>query len=105
MQSYSFRIPHAITNGRAPQVGATVVPQSRLPTASTLSEENTSVKVGSVAVEGLNATIEPPDDMTNNQGNHNPEGKIEPVSPDLTFAQWIVGDCSDFGHPEKSLTH
>ncbi len=52
---------HGFTNGTQPPQGATVEPASRLPTASTLSEENSSEKVGSVAPEGLNATIEPLD--------------------------------------------
>jgi catalase len=52
---------HGFANGLAPQVGATVAPASRLPTGSTLTEENTSEKVGSVAPEGVNATIEPLD--------------------------------------------
>ncbi len=52
---------HGFANGLAPQAGATVTPESRLPTGSTLSEENTSEKVGSVAPEGVNATIEPLD--------------------------------------------
>ena len=44
-----------------PQRGATVEPPSRLATGSTLSEENGSEKTGSIAPEGLNATIEPLD--------------------------------------------
>ena len=52
---------HGFDNGLHPQPGATVQPESRLPTASTLSEENTSEKVGSVAPEGVNSTIEPLD--------------------------------------------
>ncbi len=52
---------HGFANGLAPQPGATVQPQSRLPTGSTLSEENTSEKAGSVAPEGVNSTIEPLD--------------------------------------------
>jgi catalase len=50
---------HGFGNGTAPQAGATVEPASRLPTGSTLSEENGSDKTGSVAGEGVNATIEP----------------------------------------------
>jgi catalase len=49
---------HGFANGLAPQPGATVEPASRLPTASTLSEENGTQKTGSVAPEGVNATIE-----------------------------------------------
>src|SRR6476620_8754678 len=45
----------------APQPGATAQPASRRPTASTLSEEPMSEKVGSVAPEGRNSTIEPLD--------------------------------------------
>jgi len=52
---------HGFANGLAPQAGATVQPESRLPTGSTLSEENISEKVGSTAPEGLNSTIEPLD--------------------------------------------
>jgi catalase len=52
---------HGFANGLQPQAGATVQPASRLPGASTLSEENTTLKVGSVAPEGLNSTIEPLD--------------------------------------------
>ena len=52
---------HGFANGLAPQPGATVDAQSRLPGASTLSEENGSDKTGSVAPEGVNATIEPLD--------------------------------------------
>ncbi|MDO9405568.1 MAG: catalase [Polaromonas sp.] len=52
---------HGFANGLKPQQGATAEPASRLPGASTLSEENTSEKVGSVAPEGVNSTIEPLD--------------------------------------------
>ncbi|MDB5882633.1 MAG: katE, partial [Ramlibacter sp.] len=52
---------HGFTNGLSPQPGATVQPQSRLPAASTLSEDNGSEKTGSIAPEGVNATIEPLD--------------------------------------------
>jgi catalase len=52
---------HGFAQGLKPPRGATVEPASRLPTASTLSEENMSDKVGSVALEGRNATIEPLD--------------------------------------------
>ncbi|MES2940107.1 MAG: catalase [Pseudomonadota bacterium] len=52
---------HGFANGVAPQPGATAEPASRLPTASTLSEANSSDKVGSVALEGRNATIAPLD--------------------------------------------
>ncbi|MDQ3060627.1 MAG: catalase [Pseudomonadota bacterium] len=68
---------HGFTHGLMPQPGATVEPESRLPTASTLSETNRSDKTGSVAPEGVNATIEPLDrvrvdsagqKLTTNQG-------------------------------------
>jgi catalase len=49
---------HGFANGVSPQAGTTVEPASRLPTGSTLSESNTSGKVGSVAPEGVNATID-----------------------------------------------
>ncbi|MBC7437621.1 MAG: catalase, partial [Bdellovibrionales bacterium] len=52
---------HGFANGLAPQAGATVEPASRLPTGSTLSEENSSDKVGSVVPAGVNAAIEPLD--------------------------------------------
>ncbi len=52
---------HGFANGLAPQTGAMVAPESRLPTGSTLSEENTSEKVGTFASEGVNAAIEPLD--------------------------------------------
>ena len=49
---------HGFKNGVSPQAGATVAPASRLPTGSTLSEENGTAKTGSVAPEGVNASIE-----------------------------------------------
>ena len=49
---------HGFKNGVSPQPGATVAPESRLPTGSTLSEENGTAKTGSVAPEGVNASIE-----------------------------------------------
>src|SRR5512133_2990557 len=52
---------HGFANGIAPQRGATVEPESRMATASTLSEEHGTQKTGSVAPEGVNATIEPLD--------------------------------------------
>jgi len=52
---------HGFANAISPPQGATVEPESRLPTGSTLSEENGSEKTGSVAFEGVNATIEPLD--------------------------------------------
>ncbi|MCD2513287.1 catalase [Comamonas endophytica] len=52
---------HGFNNGLAPAPGATAEPASRLPTASTLSEGNSNEKVGTVAPEGVNATIAPLD--------------------------------------------
>ncbi|MES2786001.1 MAG: catalase [Pseudomonadota bacterium] len=52
---------HGFANGLSPQPGTASKPASRLPTGSTLTEENTSQKVGSFAVEGVNSTIEPLD--------------------------------------------
>ena len=52
---------HGFSNAIAPQPGATAEPESRLPTGSTLSEENSSPKTGSIAPEGVNAAIEPLD--------------------------------------------
>ena len=49
---------HGARNGMAPPVGQTAEPVSRLPTGSTLSEDNGSSKTGSVAAEGVNAMIE-----------------------------------------------
>jgi len=48
-------------NGLAPPLGLTAEPASRLPTGSTLSESNSNDKVGTVASQGVNATIEPMD--------------------------------------------
>jgi catalase len=52
---------HGFANGLAPKPGATAAAESRLPGASTLSEEQGTQKTGSVAPEGVNATIEPLD--------------------------------------------
>ncbi len=52
---------HGYANAISPRQGATVEPASRLPTGSTLSEENSSDKTGTIAPEGVNATIEPLD--------------------------------------------
>ena len=52
---------HGFANALKPPMGATAKPASRLPTGSTLTEVNGSEKTGSMAVEGLNATIEPLD--------------------------------------------
>jgi catalase len=54
-------LEHGFANGVQPPQGATVEPASRLPTGSTLSEENVSEKTGGAAFEGRNATIEPLD--------------------------------------------
>jgi catalase len=68
---------HGFAQGVKPLAGARVPLPSRLPGASTLSEENGSEKTGSVAPEGVNATIEPLDrvrvdsagrTLTTNQG-------------------------------------
>ncbi|CAN5496053.1 catalase HPII [soil metagenome] len=68
---------HGFANALAPQQGATAEPESRLPTGSTLSEENGTEKTGGVAPEGVNAAIEPLDrvrvdssgqKLTTNQG-------------------------------------
>ena len=52
---------HGFANAISPKPGATAKPQSRLPTGSTLSEQNSNDKSGGVAPEGVNATIEPLD--------------------------------------------
>jgi len=49
---------HGFANGVSPRQGASVKPASRLPTGSTLSEDNGSGKTGGVAPEGVNATID-----------------------------------------------
>ncbi|QHE87118.1 catalase [Hydrogenophaga sp. BPS33] len=49
---------HGFDQGVAVEAGATVEPESRLPTGSTLSEENHSEKTGSSAADGMNWTIE-----------------------------------------------
>jgi catalase len=52
---------YGFANGLAPARGTSVEPESRLATGSTLSEENGTEKTGSLAPEGVNATIEPLD--------------------------------------------
>ena len=52
---------HGFENGAAPQPGATSKPASRLATGSTLSESNSNDKTGTVAPEGVNASIAPLD--------------------------------------------
>ena len=68
---------HGFANAIRPQQGATVEPESRLPTGSTLSEENSTEKTGGVAPEGVNCAIDPLDrvrvdssgqKLTTNQG-------------------------------------
>ena len=54
-------LEHGFQNGLNPQAGATVRPQSRLPTGSTLTEETGTTKTGRSAAEGVNATVEPLD--------------------------------------------
>jgi catalase len=54
----SKALEHGAKNGMSPPAGQTAEPASRLPTGSTLSEDNGSQKTGSVAGAGLNATIE-----------------------------------------------
>jgi catalase len=49
---------HGFDNGVNPPPGHAVEPPSRLVGASTLSEENSSDKVGTAALDGLNATTE-----------------------------------------------
>ncbi|MBB3641534.1 catalase [Variovorax atrisoli] len=50
-------LEHGEASAQATPAGATVTPPSRLPGASTLSEHNDSDKTGTVAPEGVNATI------------------------------------------------
>jgi catalase len=49
---------YGFENGLKPQPGQTNEPESRLATGSTLTEGNGTEKTGSVALQGLNATIE-----------------------------------------------
>ena len=51
-------LEHGYENALNPPVGLTVEPTSLAATGSTLSEENMSEKVGSMAAPGINATIE-----------------------------------------------
>ena len=48
---------HGFKNAQTLQRGATSKPESRLVTGSTLSEQNSSEKTGTIAPEGVNATI------------------------------------------------
>ena len=50
-------LEHGLENALSPPRGLTSEPASRLPTGSTLSEAQQNAKVGSVAHEGINATI------------------------------------------------
>ena len=68
---------HGAANGQQPIAGATVSPESQLPTASTVTEDNGTEKTGTMAPPGVNATIEPLDrvrvdsggqPLTTNQG-------------------------------------
>ena len=52
---------HGFANAIAPKAGATAKPASRLPIGSTLSEQNSNEKTGTIAPEGVNAAIEPLD--------------------------------------------
>ena len=52
---------HGVDAGLAPQPGEQVSPPSRRPTASTLSERNSSAKTGTVAPEGGSPTTAPLD--------------------------------------------
>ena len=51
-------LEHGLVNAQQPPSGQSTAPASRLPSGSTLSEENGTQKTGSVAPEGLNASIE-----------------------------------------------
>ena len=70
-------LEHGLAHAGNPPMGQTLVAESRLPTGSTLSEENGTQKTGSLAPEGVNASIEPLDrvrvdsggqQLTTNQG-------------------------------------
>ena len=52
---------HGFNNGTHPAAGTAVKPESRLPGGSTLTEDSGTAKTGSMAKEGVNATIEPLD--------------------------------------------
>ena len=100
---------HGFANGVAPQRGATVQPASRLPTASTLSEENMSDKVGSVATEGGNATIEPLDRVrvdSSGQALTTNQGVRDRRQPELAEGTALRGPAllEDFILREK-ITH
>ena len=50
-------LEHGMDNAVAPPQGLTAKPASRLPGGSSLSESNSSAKLGGVAAEGVNATV------------------------------------------------
>ncbi len=52
---------HGFENALSPRPGSPVEPLSRLPTGSTLTEDNSTEKTGSFAPTGMNSTIEPLD--------------------------------------------
>ena len=54
-------LEYGFENGAHPARGQTVEPESRLPTGSTLTEDSGTLKTGSVAPSGINASIEPLD--------------------------------------------
>ncbi|RYF08978.1 MAG: catalase [Comamonadaceae bacterium] len=51
-------LEHGMENGLAPNPGITASPGSRLPTASTLTENDSNAKTGSTAADGVNNTID-----------------------------------------------
>jgi catalase len=61
-------LEHGRDNAVSPPAGLTAEPSDPLVTASTLSEANTSAKVGSIAPEGVNATIDTLDRVRVNSG-------------------------------------
>ncbi|MDN8616103.1 catalase [Variovorax ginsengisoli] len=58
MSNANKPLEHGEAHAATPPVGVTVSPPSRLPGASTLSEQNFSGKTGTAALEGVNATID-----------------------------------------------
>ena len=54
-------LEHGFDNAAHPARGQTVEPESRLPTGSTLTEDSGTIKTGSFASIGVNASIEPLD--------------------------------------------
>lgn len=59
---------HGFAKGVAPHAGQTAKPPSRLPTGSTLSEDNASAKTGAAAPEGINSTIDALDRVREDSG-------------------------------------